>query len=197
MGSLKSSSGQRITYIAYLPDALSLARVLLAPVVFFFLTLRIDLAVPYLSGHITWGDFLAGCFFFIALITDLLDGYIARRYNLATKRGKLIDSLADKVLVVVIMLALSELQRVPAWIAAVVIVREFIMTGLRLVALTEGVTTAASRGGKLKAVFQFIAIGLLVLRIPGGMILMWVAMLLTVWSGITATVMICRQMNNK
>jgi CDP-diacylglycerol--glycerol-3-phosphate 3-phosphatidyltransferase len=170
-----------------LPNTLSLMRVFLAPLVLLFLSLRISIAVPYLpdmgEGPLTWGDLLAAGVFIVAAITDSLDGYIARKHKLVTTLGKFIDPLADKVLVIAAMVALVELQRIPAWIVVVIITREFVVTGLRLVASAEGVVIAASRGGKVKTVFQIIAISLLILKMPGGITLMWVAMFLTVWSG--------------
>ncbi len=170
-----------------LPNTISLIRVFLAPLVLLFLSLRITVPVPFLSklgaDGPAWGDLLAGGVFIIAALTDSLDGYIARKHKLVTTLGKFIDPLADKVLVIAAMVALVELQRVPAWIVVVIITREFVVTGLRLVASAEGVVIAASRGGKIKTVFQIIAISLLILKLPGGMILMWVAMFLTVWSG--------------
>jgi CDP-diacylglycerol--glycerol-3-phosphate 3-phosphatidyltransferase len=169
-----------------LPNALSLVRVFLAPLVLLFLSLRIKSPVPFLSGlenGPAWGDLLAGGVFIIAALTDSLDGYIARRWKLVTTLGKFIDPLADKVLVIAAMVALVELQRIPAWIVVVIITREFVVTGLRLVAAAEGVVIAASRGGKIKTVFQIVALSLLILKLPGGMALMWVAMFLTVWSG--------------
>ena len=170
-----------------LPNTISLVRVFLAPLVLLFLSLRISTPVPYMpdmgEGSPTWGDFLAGGVFIVAAITDSLDGYIARKHKLVTTLGKFIDPLADKVLVIAAMVALVELQRIPAWIVVVIITREFVVTGLRLVASAEGVVIAASRGGKVKTVFQIVAISLLILKLPGGMGLMWVAMFLTVWSG--------------
>jgi CDP-diacylglycerol--glycerol-3-phosphate 3-phosphatidyltransferase len=170
-----------------LPNTISLVRVFLAPLVLLFLSLRISTPVPYMpdmgEGSPTWGDFLAGGVFIVAAITDSLDGYIARKHKLVTTLGKFIDPLADKVLVIAAMVALVELQRIPAWIVVVIITREFVVTGLRLVASAEGVVIAASRGGKVKTVFQIVAISLLILKLPGGMELMWVAMFLTVWSG--------------
>jgi CDP-diacylglycerol--glycerol-3-phosphate 3-phosphatidyltransferase len=170
-----------------LPNTLSLIRVFLAPLVLLFLSLRITTPVPYLAdmgeGRLSWGDVLAGGTFIVAAITDSLDGYIARRRKLVTTLGKFIDPLADKVLVIAAMVALVELQRIPAWIVVVIITREFVVTGLRLVASAEGVVISASRGGKIKTVFQVVALSLLILKLPGGMILMWVAMFLTVWSG--------------
>ena len=169
-----------------LPNALSLIRVFLVPLILLFLSLKID-RVPYLpdlgEGRMTWGDLLAGSVFIIAALTDSLDGYIARKHKLVTTMGKFIDPLADKVLVIAAMVALVELQRVPAWMVVVIITREFVVTGLRLVASAEGVVIAASPRGKIKTVFQIVAISLLILRLPGGMALMWLAMFLTVWSG--------------
>ncbi|MDR1730718.1 MAG: CDP-diacylglycerol--glycerol-3-phosphate 3-phosphatidyltransferase [Synergistaceae bacterium] len=170
-----------------LPNTLSLVRVFLAPLVLLFLTLRIKTPFPFLSflgaERPSLGDALAAGVFIVAALTDSLDGYIARRHKLVTTLGKFIDPLADKVLVIAAMVALVELQRIPAWIVVVIITREFVVTGLRLVASAEGVVIAASRGGKIKTVFQIIAIILLILKLPGGMILMWCAMFLTVWSG--------------
>jgi CDP-diacylglycerol--glycerol-3-phosphate 3-phosphatidyltransferase len=170
-----------------LPNTISLVRVFLAPLVLLFLSLRISSSVPFLRDLLedgpTWGDLLAGGVFIVAAITDSLDGYIARKHKLVTTLGKFIDPLADKVLVIAAMVALVELQRIPAWIVVVIITREFVVTGLRLVAAAESVVIAASRGGKVKTVFQVVAISLLILKLPGGMALMWVAMFLTVWSG--------------
>lgn len=172
-----------------LPNTLSLVRVFLAPLVLLFLSVRISGPIPcFPEGFFeaeppTWGDLLAGAVFIIAAITDSLDGYIARKHHLVTTLGKFIDPLADKVLVIAAMIALVELHRVPGWIVLVIITREFVVTGLRLVAAAEGVVIAASKGGKLKTVCQIIALSMLILKVPGGMALMWVAMILTVWSG--------------
>lgn len=170
-----------------LPNILSLVRVFLAPLVLLFLSVRISGTVPFLGflekDPPAWGDVLAGVVFVIAALTDSLDGYIARKRRLVTTLGKFIDPLADKVLVIAAMIALVELHRIPAWIVLVIITREFVVTGLRLVAAAEGVVIAASKGGKLKTVFQIVALTMLILKIPGGMILMWIAMVLTVWSG--------------
>ena len=169
-----------------LPNAISLIRVFLAPLVLLFLSLKITTPVAFLEERgitVAYGDLLAGGVFIIAAITDSLDGYIARKHKLVTTLGKFIDPLADKVLVIAAMVALVELQRVPAWIVVVIITREFVVTGLRLVAAAEGVVIAASRGGKLKTVFQIVAISMLIFQIKYGMLFMWIAMFLTVWSG--------------
>ena len=173
--------------ILNVPNTLSLVRVFLAPLVLLFLSLRISAPVPFLSldgaEPLTLGDLLAAVVFIIAAITASMDGYIARKHHLITTLGKFIDPLADKVLVIAAMIALVELQRIPGWIVLVIITREFVVTGLRLVAAAEGVVIAASKGGKLKTVFQIVALAMLILKLPGGMALMWVAMILTVWSG--------------
>ena len=173
--------------ILHVPNTRSLVRVFLAPLVLLFLSLRISTPIPFLSldgaEPLTLGDLLAAVVFIIAAITDSMDGYIARKHHLITTLGKFIDPLADKVLVIAAMIALVELQRIPGWIVLVIITREFVVTGLRLVAAAEGVVIAASKGGKLKTVFQIVALAMLILKLPGGMALMWVAMILTVWSG--------------
>ena len=174
------------------PNILSLARVFLAPLVLLFLSLRIDAPMPdfhffdYLPFEVeppSWGDLLAGAVFIVAAVTDSLDGYIARKHRLVTTLGKFIDPLADKVLVIAAMIALVELNRIPAWIVLVIITREFVVTGLRLVAAAEGVVISASKSGKLKTVLQIVALSMLILKVPGGMVVMWAAMLLTVGSG--------------
>ncbi|HQF92224.1 MAG TPA: CDP-diacylglycerol--glycerol-3-phosphate 3-phosphatidyltransferase, partial [Synergistaceae bacterium] len=95
----------------------------------------------------------------------------------------LIDPLADKILVTAALISLVELQRLPAWIVVVIVAREFLVTGLRMVAAAEGVVVAASRGGKAKTVSQIVAISMVMLGIPGGLAAMGVALVLTVWSG--------------
>ena len=164
-----------------LPNMLSLFRVILVPVILVFLTLRGQLG--YVMG-LNVGDCIAAVVFIIASITDAVDGYIARKRNIVTNIGKFIDPLADKILVIAVLTALVELHRFPAWMVVVIISREFIVSGLRMVAASEGVVIAASKGGKLKTVTQIIGIILLLFNIPGAMAVMWLAVILTVWSGI-------------
>ena len=164
-----------------LPNMLSLFRVILVPVILVFLTLRGQLG--YVMG-LNVGDCIAAVVFIIASITDAVDGYIARKRNIVTNLGKFIDPLADKILVIAVLTALVELHRFPAWMVVVILSREFIVSGLRMVAASEGVVIAASKGGKLKTVTQIIGIILLLFNIPGAMAVMWLAVILTVWSGI-------------
>jgi len=137
---------------------------------------------------------IAAGVFFLAAISDIFDGYIARSYNSGTTLGKLMDPLADKLVVtaVLIMLAgIPRLPRVPAWIVVVLVSREILVTGLRAIAAAEGLIIAAEELGKYKMVLLSIAIhGLLIhytyLHVDcfaGGMFVLWIAMVVSVWSG--------------
>lgn len=163
-----------------LPNMLSISRVFLVPVIMVFLTLRTQFG--FIEG-VNIGDLLAGLVFIVASLTDAADGYIARKKGIVTNLGKFIDPLADKIMVAAVLIALVELQRVPAWMVVVIISREFVVTGIRMVAASEGIVIAASAGGKLKTVSQIIGVVLLIFNIPLGIPVMWVAMFLTVWSG--------------
>ena len=163
-----------------LPNMLSISRVFLVPIVMVFLTRRGQFG--FIEG-VNIGDMLAGFVFIIASLTDAADGYIARKRGIVTNLGKFIDPLADKIMVVAVLVALVDIQRVPAWMVVVIISREFIVTGLRMIAASKGIVIAASKGGKLKTVSQIIGITLLIFNITGGMEVMWVAMFLTIWSG--------------
>ena len=163
-----------------LPNMLSLSRVFLAPLVMVFLTLRAQfgsfLGLPF-------GDLLAGVVFIVAAATDTVDGYVARKHGMVTNFGKLVDPLADKILVTAALVSLVQLQRLPAWIVVVIVSREFFVTGLRMVAISEGEVIPASSLGKVKTVVQITAILLVIFDLPGGLAAMWVAMLVTVASG--------------
>lgn len=129
-----------------LPNKLTILRVCMVPVFLVFLM------VPDIPG----GKWVALGVFIAASLTDLLDGKIARKYNLITDFGKFMDPLADKLLVCSAMIALIELDRIPAWVVIVIIAREFIISGFRLVASDNGVVIAASWWGKIKTVVQMI-----------------------------------------
>lgn len=135
---------------------------------------------------------LIGAFLFIlAASTDWLDGYYARKYKLVTNLGKFLDPLADKLLLTAALVSLVQLGFVPAWIAIVIISREFAVTGIRLVAAADGQVIAASKLGKWKTVFQIIAVSALMLHnlpfefvgVPFASIVLWVATILTILSG--------------
>lgn len=159
-----------------LPNKLTIFRVILIP---FFL---VFLLVPGIPA----GNWIALGIFIVASLTDLLDGKIARKYNLVTNFGKFMDPLADKLLVCSALICLVTLAKIPAWIVIVIIAREFIISGFRLVASDNGVVIAASYWGKFKTTFQMVMICLMIADIQALHILtdvvMWVALILTVVS---------------
>ena len=160
-----------------LPNKLTILRmIMIVPFVVFML-------VP-IGGAA--GKWIALALFVIASLTDLLDGKIARKYNLVTTFGKFMDPLADKLLVCSAMICLVELGRIPAWIVIVIISREFIISGFRLVASDKGVVIAASWWGKFKTTFQMVMIVLMIADIAAlsivTQIVMWIALILTVVS---------------
>lgn len=160
-----------------LPNKLTILRVLLIPV--FVVLLLADF-----WGK--WMDYIALAVFIIASLTDMLDGMIARKYNLITNFGKFMDPLADKLLVCSAMICLLDLGRIPAWVVIVIIAREFIISGFRLVASDKGVVIAAGYIGKAKTVFQMIMIMLMILDIEQIQlftdIVMYIAVALTIIS---------------
>ena len=161
-----------------LPNKLTILRVIMIP--FFVLTLLYD------GGENQTLRYVAAAIFIIASLTDMLDGKIARKYNLVTNFGKFMDPLSDKLLVCSALICLVELKELPAWMVIVIISREFIISGFRLVASDNGVVIAASYWGKFKTTFQMIAVVLLILGIPSlSMVttaVVWIALVLTVIS---------------
>jgi CDP-diacylglycerol--glycerol-3-phosphate 3-phosphatidyltransferase len=158
---------------------------------------RAILIIPFiillLGGNAGWfgentfvTDCIALAIFIVASLTDLLDGKIARKYNLVTNFGKFMDPLADKLLVCSAMIALVELGRIPAWIVIIIISREFIISGFRLIASDNGVVIAASYWGKFKTTFQMVMVCLMIVNIQQIKILtdivMWIALVLTIVS---------------
>ena len=130
--------------------------------------------------------YVAAALFIIASLTDMLDGKIARKYNLVTNFGKFMDPLADKLLVCSALICMIELRELPAWMVIIIINREFIISGFRLVASDNGVVIAASYWGKFKTTFQMIGVVLLIFNIPAlstlTTIIVWIALALTVIS---------------
>ena len=163
-----------------LPNTLTAIRLTCIPLVIIFL---------YFPGKL--GSFFAALFFSMAFITDILDGFFARRYDSVTVLGKFLDPLADKLLVSVTMIMLIPLDRIPAWVVILIIAREMAVTGLRSIAVSEGVVIQASTLGKYKTIFQATAlIGLCLhyeyLNIDFhavAMVFLWGALGLTLWSG--------------
>lgn len=159
-----------------LPNKLTMFRVILIP--FFVVFLLVDIT--------TIDKWIALAIFIVASLTDLLDGKIARKYNLVTNFGKFMDPLADKLLVCSALICLVELSKIPAWIVIVIIAREFIISGFRLIASDNGVVIAASYWGKFKTTFQIVMICLMIADLAALSLLtdivMWAALILTVVS---------------
>lgn len=135
-------------------------------------------------SNFTHSGVIAAAIFGLAAITDALDGYVARTRKEITTFGKLIDPIADKLLISAALVSLVQLGQINSWIAFLIIGREFAISGLRIVAAAEGMVIAASKWGKLKTILQIIAIIGLLLHIPGGIILMWISVLVTLGSGV-------------
>lgn len=176
-----------------LPNKITLARIFLVPVVMLFLLVRFDFGVLTIGTFkITYSEIIATLIFILAASTDGLDGYIARKKKLVTNLGKFLDPLADKLLISAVLISLVEMQRLDAWVAIIIISREFAVTGLRLVAVAEGQIIAASNWGKLKTVIQIIAVCSLMINnfpfsyigLPFSTIAVWAAVIITLFSGI-------------
>lgn len=161
-----------------LPNKLTVLRVIMIP--FFLIALMVD-AVP-------GGKWIAVTIFCVASITDLLDGKIARKYNLVTNFGKFMDPIADKLLVCSALIALIERERIAAWVVIIIIGRELIISGLRLVASDSGVVIAADWWGKVKTTVQMIMIIVLICDFGGDVIavieniLIYASLILTIIS---------------
>ncbi|MCI8293878.1 MAG: CDP-diacylglycerol--glycerol-3-phosphate 3-phosphatidyltransferase [Hespellia sp.] len=161
-----------------LPNKLTVLRVIMIPFFVFFMLTDVG------------GDankWIALILFVVASLTDFLDGKIARKYNLVTNFGKFMDPLADKLLVCSALICLIDMQRIPSWIVIVIIAREFIISGFRLVASDNGIVIAASYWGKFKTTFQMLMIIVMILDLGGvfdtiSLVLMWIALILTIVS---------------
>lgn len=161
-----------------LPNKLTILRVLMIPL----------FIVVLLSGYY----YVSAVIFVLAALTDALDGYIARKYNLITNFGKIMDPLADKLLVTAALVCLVELGDVAGWMVVVILAREFTITALRSVAASEGLVIAAGNSGKLKTVLQMVAITALLFKnypfeywnIPFANIALWAALIMTIYSGV-------------
>ena len=161
-----------------LPNKLTLLRVFMIP--FFVVFMLTDLGGSY-------GKYIALAIFIAASLTDMLDGKIARKYNLVTNFGKFMDPLADKLLVCSAMICLVDKGRLASWIVIIIISREFIISGFRLIASDNGVVIAASYWGKFKTVSQMFMIIVLIADLGGvfdviGTVLIWLSLVLTVVS---------------
>ena len=163
-----------------LPNKLTMLRIILIPFFVFFL----------LCPEIPYSKWIALAIFCIASLTDLADGKIARKYNLVTNFGKFMDPLADKMLVSSAFICLVANDRIAAWIVIIIIAREFVISGFRLIASDNGVVIAASYWGKFKTNFQMFAIIMLIMDLSDKFpiayyieqALVWIALILTIIS---------------
>lgn len=173
-----------------LANKITISRILATPVFLFFL-------VPGWFGQFfgldQWGRYAAAVVFILASITDMVDGNIARKNNMVTELGKFLDPVADKLLVTSALIAFIRTDNLSVWAVFIIIAREFIVTGFRVIAAGRGVIIAADKWGKIKTVIQIVAIVAILIRnfpislitdFPLGMILMYIAVVLTVISGI-------------
>ncbi len=161
-----------------LPNILAFIRVLIAPLMFMFLVNR-----ELFDAHYSWMDYFAALLFVIASVTDFFDGYIARAWNQKTTLGAILDPLADKMLILAAFLGLMMIDRASPWAVFLILTREFFITGLRVMAVSEGKNIAATMAGKVKTVFQMIAIGFLMMDWYLSTPLLWLAVALTIYSG--------------
>jgi CDP-diacylglycerol--glycerol-3-phosphate 3-phosphatidyltransferase len=163
-----------------LPNTITLIRISVVPFLFVLLT----------EPGEFWSLILA-ILFAVASITDMLDGYLARKYNMITTMGKFLDPLADKIIVNTAMILMIPIGRIPAWIVAVTIIRDLIVDGIRSIASSEGLYIQASPLGKQKTIAQLFAVTALMIYYPFfginshrvGMIILYIAFLLTLYSG--------------
>jgi len=165
-----------------LPNALASLRILLAPFMFWII-LNPELFTDN-GFDITWNYYFASLLFVIASTTDFFDGFIAREWEQMTMLGAILDPLADKMLTLAAFLGLMMMGEASAWAIYIIIVRELFITGIRTVAVSEGLSVKASWAGKVKTVAQMIAIGFLLMHWPLGTELLWFAVFLTVYSGL-------------
>ena len=163
------------------PNKLTIARMIIDPFLVIFL----------LTG---WGGeanrYISLTLFVVASVTDWFDGYLARKNNLVTNFGKFMDPLADKLLVCSAMICMIDLKRLPAWFVIIIIAREFIISGFRLIAAENGIVIAANYWGKFKTASQMIMIILLILHFDGIFVILeqifiWLSLALTIISLIT------------
>lgn len=161
----------------------------------FRMILILPFVVVLLGGEAGWfwenrllSDIIALIIFIVASLTDLIDGKIARKYNLVTNFGKFMDPLADKLLVSAALIALVEMGRIPSWVVIVIVSREFIISGFRLIASDNNVVIAASYWGKFKTTFQMIMVCLMIVNL--GALVSWVQLLtdIVMWIALALTV---------
>ncbi len=164
-----------------IPNILAGFRILLSPLLLFFLVYR-DIDI-FSHWHISWFDYFAGLVFVVASATDFFDGYIARQFDQMTTLGAILDPLADKMLMLAGFLGLVYMGRADVLAVFLILSREFFITGLRVVAVSQGHDVASTFSGKVKTVVQMFAVGFLIMSWSYGTALLWLAVLFTLYSG--------------
>ncbi|MCC6121549.1 CDP-diacylglycerol--glycerol-3-phosphate 3-phosphatidyltransferase [Weissella cibaria] len=177
-----------------LPNKLTVFRMILIPVFMLVLALPLEWGTLQVAGaQLPVTHLVAAIIFIVASLTDLADGKIARKYKLVTNFGKFADPLADKLLVMTALIFFVQFGWVPAWMVAIIVIRELAITGLRtLIVENNGKVLAAAMPGKIKTASQMVAISFFLLHdivfamanIPFAMIMIWIALLATIYSGI-------------
>ncbi len=189
-----------------LPNKITISRIFLVPLFMIFVIPIPDATVNFqllsflkdemlsVNNFINnYGSYVAAVLFILAASTDGVDGYIARKHKLVTAFGKFLDPIADKLLITAALIALVQQQVVTGWAAMIIISRELLVTGLRLVAAGEGQVIAANKSGKVKMVFQTVAVSVCLLKnwpfsiftdVPVDSYLMFIAVIITIYSGI-------------
>ncbi|MFC5702059.1 CDP-diacylglycerol--glycerol-3-phosphate 3-phosphatidyltransferase [Cohnella faecalis] len=171
-----------------LANKITLVRIFLVPIMTIFLLVKLDLGILTIGNYsITYNQLCALLLFIIAASTDGLDGYIARKRKIVTNLGKLLDPLADKLLLAAVLIALVEMDKLDAWVTIIIISREFAITGLRQVALLEGAVLAASKWGKWKTAIQIAMVIVLLLNNFPFNFLNWRVDLIAVWASVLIT----------
>lgn len=188
-----------------LPNKITLSRILLVPAFMVFIIplpewLVYNANLEFIRTQLVYsnnfimeyGNYIGALFFILAASTDKIDGYIARKRNIVTKLGIFLDPIADKLLITAALIALVQRNDISGWVAMIIIAREFIITGFRLVAVGEGFVLSADGWGKAKMVIQSIAISAALLNnypfslftnLPVDTVLMFIAVLITIYSG--------------
>jgi CDP-diacylglycerol--glycerol-3-phosphate 3-phosphatidyltransferase len=177
-----------------LPNSITMLRIGIIPVLFFLL-----------QSPGPTGSLVIACIFVVAALTDLLDGYIARRYQIVTTMGKFLDPIADKLVVNTAMILMIPLGRIPAWIVAIIIIRDFTVDGIRTIASSEGIIIGSSRLAKQKTLCQVVAVTALMIHYPFmgadahlvGIVILYVALFLTLYSGLDYLMKFFKEVFNK
>jgi CDP-diacylglycerol--glycerol-3-phosphate 3-phosphatidyltransferase len=173
--------------LSNLPNALTLVRIFLVPL-FIAALVQHNFQITWNSRVVVANDFLALSIFLAAAITDMLDGYLARRWKQVTTVGTLLDPIADKLLISAALVSLVEMRLLPGWMVILIISREFAVSGLRSIAAAEGYIIKASDMGKWKMVFQVLGVAMVMMSIrwaplrPYAMAAMWAVVIFGVWS---------------